>query len=97
MLAAEMNGVPPAKLFEGQGRDGNGIGLQIHEPFAQTREIGRVGEDGEISIAAICYLPSSPFPGPPIRAPPESVVHFLPRRRRSGVPLMALPAEDSAA
>ena len=52
MLAAKMDGVAAPEIFQFKRRDGDGFGLQVRQRLPQPREIGRVGEDGEVRVAA---------------------------------------------
>lgn len=37
MLATKMDGMPPAEMFEGKRRDGDGFGLQFSESLERAR------------------------------------------------------------
>ena len=52
MLAAKMDGVAAAEKFQFKRRDGDGFGLQFGQRLSQPREVGGVGEDGEVRVAA---------------------------------------------
>src|ERR1700722_1521194 len=52
MLAAEMDCVSLAKILQGKWRNGDGLGLKFGECLAQSRQVGGVGKDDEIGVAA---------------------------------------------
>ena len=52
MLTTKMNGVAAPEKFQGERRDGDGSGLQLGQRVAQPREVDRVGDDGEVGVAA---------------------------------------------
>ena len=52
MPAAEMHRMAPAEVFQPERRDRNELGLELGERGAQSREVGGVGENGQVCIAA---------------------------------------------